>query len=530
MLTERASGVLLHPTSLPTRFGVGDLGPAAADWIDWLATAGQRIWQVLPLVPTAVGESPYQSPSAFAGNPLLISPERLFEDGLLTQSQLDDAVVPGPTDTHRVDFHAARAHKLPALELASSALWALPEDHPLRQSCDAFSTEQAVWLDPHCLFLAMREANGGRCWTDWTVHVTDGQAAAPGAADALRDRIQFHRACQFFFWRQWAALRDQARTRGVQIIGDIPIYVSHDSADVWANRPLFQLDVSGHSTRVAGVPPDYFSETGQLWNNPLYNWESCAAEGYRWWIDRIKAALALVDLVRLDHFRGFEAYWSVPAGEATAIHGEWIPGPGAALFSAIAGAVAPHDEQGQPDMRHVPLIAEDLGMITEPVHELRKQFQLPGMNVLQFQLPGSDQEPYAPEQHDVNSLAYTGTHDNDNALGWFRTDIQPYPDRLERLQRYVPCEPDNFAWEFIDLAWQSPAALAIAPLQDVLSLGSESRMNTPGTSGDEFGNWCWKLAEGSLTPELAQRLKDVTGKHDRLRGQVALPSLQRLAH
>lgn len=516
MLTERVSGVLLHPTSLPTRFGVGDLGPAAVEWIEWLAAAGQSYWQVLPLVPTAAGESPYQSPSAFAGHPLLISPERLFEDGLLSRDQLEQVAVQGVESAPRVDFLAVRERKHFLLEAAAEAFWTLAPDHELRQSCDAFSADQANWLEPHCEFLALREANGSRAWTEWTELVTSAKTPAPEAAAALRNRMQFHRFCQFAFWRQWAALRQQARDRGLRIIGDIPIYVSHDSADVWANRELFQLDVSGRSTRVAGVPPDYFSETGQLWSNPLYDWEGASTECFRWWIQRIRASLALVDLVRLDHFRGFEAYWSVPAEEKTAINGEWIPGPAADLFAAIALGVAPHDESGQPDMRCVPLIAEDLGMITEPVHALRKQFLLPGMNVLQFQLPGSVEEPYAPEKHELNSVVYTGTHDNDTSLGWFRSDVLPFPERLERLKTWIPCDEADFAWEFIELAWSSPAALAVAPLQDVLNLGPESRMNTPGTSGDESTNWCWKFQPGALTAELAARLRDVTARKQRL--------------
>lgn len=516
MLTERASGVLLHPTSLPTRFGVGDLGPAAVEWIEWLAAAGQRYWQVLPLVPTAAGESPYQSPSAFGGHPLLISPEGLFADGLLSREQVEQIAVYGVEAAPRVDFLAVRERKHHVLEAAAEAFWGLSPDHELRQACDAFSAEQATWLEPHCQFLALREANGGRTWTEWTELVTPGLRPAADMADVLARRLHFHRFCQFAFWRQWGALRARAHERGMRIIGDIPIYVSHDSADVWANRHLFQLDESGRPTRVAGVPPDYFSETGQLWSNPLYDWAGAKSECFRWWIERIRASLALVDLVRLDHFRGFEAYWSVRAGETTAIHGEWIPGPGAALFEAIAMAVAPHDAAGQPDLAEVPLIAEDLGMITEPVHALRLQFELPGMNVLQFQLPGSDHEPYAPEKHEFNSLVYTGTHDNDTALGWFRSDIRPYPDRLERLRRYVPCDEANFAWEFIELAWSSPAALAMTPLQDVLSLGSESRMNTPGTCGEEYGNWCWKFRPGDLTSELAGRLQDVTARTQRM--------------
>lgn len=504
MLTHRASGILLHPTSLPTPFGIGDFGPAAEGFIDWLADAGQHYWQVLPLVPTAEGESPYQSPSAFAGNPLLISPQRLCDEGIVTEWELSEAVLPGAEWFSRVDFARAIPRKLALLETAVKRLRTWPPTHPLVCEYAEFVRREADWLEPHAQFMALREANGGAWWPQWLRYVDAQCRPAPSALAALADRLEFHRWVQFLFARQWQRLREHAHRRGVQIIGDVPIYVSHDSADVWAHRCWFQLDAAGYPTRVAGVPPDYFSETGQLWNNPLYDWDALKRDGYRWWIRRLQATLQQVDLVRLDHFRGFEAYWSIPAGEPTAVNGEWVPGPADDFLCAIQAHLGGADG-------NLPIIAEDLGMITPEVHALRKRFQLPGMNVLQFRLPGGDDDPpFRLDEFEPNSVVYTGTHDNDTVVGWFLSDIAPDPARLAKLQEITPCDPQRIAWEFIELAWKCSSLLAIAPLQDVLGLGHEARMNTPGTYGEEYGNWRWKFVPGMLTEQVQRELRLLT--------------------
>lgn len=501
MLTERASGILLHPTSIPTRFGIGDLGPRTHEFLEWLASADQRYWQVLPLCPADAGGSPYQSASSFAGNPLLVSPDLLAEEGLLTDSELLTATSPGAEAALRVDFHSAGNRKRLLLDQAAHRLRELPGEHPLQVEFLAFVAKHLNWLEPHAAFMALREANFGAAWRKWSVLADQPPETV---SSLLGSKMAAHLAFQFFFFRQWERLRSRAKQLGIRIIGDIPIYVSHDSADVWANRRFFQLNEEGDSTNVAGVPPDYFAATGQLWSNPLYDWSAMEQDGFRWWIRRLKASLELVDFVRLDHFRGFEAYWSVPATETTAINGQWIPGPRDALLTAL------RDADFGPGVTELPIIAEDLGMITEEVHSLRKRFQLPGMKVLQFMLPGEAWDNTRPEDFEPNSVVYTGTHDNDTSLGWFRSEILPNPEKLDRLRRYVPCQEDQFPWEFIEYAWRSGSNIAITPLQDVLSLDSTARMNTPGTSGDATTNWQWKYAPGMLTDTVQHRLRDLT--------------------
>lgn len=506
MLTERASGLLLHPTSIPTRFGIGDLGPRASQFIDWLAGAGQRYWQVLPLCPADTGGSPYQSASSFAGNPLLISPELLAQDGLLTEDELNDAALPEHESALRVDFPLVTDRKMRLLERAAERFHSCAAEHHWADSFQRFVNAHRDWVEGHALFMAAREVNHNRPWQNWSEYATLQPPIIPAE---LAPRFTVHLIYQFLFFRQWQQLRDHASRLGIRIIGDIPIYVSYDSADVWANRHLFQLDAQGNSTRVAGVPPDYFAATGQLWNNPLYDWDAMEADHYAWWIRRLKASLDLVDYVRLDHFRGFEAYWSVPAGEPTAMNGQWVPGPGDKLLQAFDFALRPLGDSAS-DAPHVPIIAEDLGMITEEVHALRKRFQLPGMKVLQFMLPGEPWDHTSAEDFEANSVVYTGTHDNNTSLGWFREKILPYPDLLERLRKYVPGNESQIAWEFIEFAWRSGSNLAIAPVQDVLSLDSSARMNTPGTSGSETTNWRWKYSPGMLTEEIQARLRDLT--------------------
>ena len=523
MLTERASGILVHPTSFPTRFGIGDLGPSADEFLEWLAAAGQRCWQVLPLCPADAGGSPYQSASSFAGNPLLISPELLARDGLLTEAELNEAAVPESEFALRVDFQQASTRKRRLLERAAQRLRDLPATHPLHGELLQFVNQHRDWLEGHAQFMAASEANGGASWPTWSIAATQVPFTIP---PELSDRVAVHLTLQFFFFRQWQRLRDRARQLGIQIIGDIPIYVSYDSADVWANRSLFQLDERGRSTRVAGVPPDYFAATGQLWNNPLYDWAAMERDGYRWWIHRLRASLQLVDFVRLDHFRGFEAFWSVAAGEPTAMNGEWVPGPKDSLLTSLRtglerdrdgmrGSVDSRQPLPTNDLndsldRGLPIIAEDLGMITEEVHALRRRHKLPGMKVLQFMLPGEAWDNTRVEDFEPNSVVYTGTHDNDTSLGWFRADVLPHHEKLDRLRRYVPCDESRFAWEFIEFAWRSGSNIAIAPLQDVFSLDSSARMNKPGTSGNTTTNWQWRYSPGMLTDDLKVRVAELT--------------------
>lgn len=508
MFTSRSSGVLLHPTSFPGPYGIGDLGDEARRFVDWLAAAGQRWWQILPLNPTWQDGSPYKSPGAFAGNPLLVSPDRLALEGLLDEADLAP-LRSSAGEAGRIDFPSVARRKAAAHQAAFDRFQSFGDCHPLAVLFLEFRSRSAGWLAPYARFLAAREAQGGEAWMDWEAPFRAGAAESP-AFERLARRIAFFEFEQFLFHRQWGELRSYAAERGVRIIGDLPIYVAQESADVWAEPEIFRLDETGRPLEVAGVPPDYFSQTGQLWNNPIYDWDLLANRGFDWWIRRIHAALDLVDVARLDHFRGFAAYWSVPAGQETAVHGKWNPGPGALLFEAVRQSLA-----GRAPGRSLPLIAEDLGTITPDVVSLRKQFDLPGMRVLQFEvLDGSDRAMQV-EQYEPDAVVYTGTHDNDTTVGWFHSEILPNPGRLERLRQFTPAHPDSIAWELIETAWRSSAVLAVAPLQDVLSLGSEARMNTPGTTAAEAPNWQWRFSAEALTPRLADRLAALTVEHRR---------------
>jgi 4-alpha-glucanotransferase len=496
---ERRSGVLLHPTSLPGE-GIGDLGGEALRFVDWLVEAGQSLWQLLPLVPTTEGGSPYNGLSAFAGNTLLLSPARMVEDGLLDADETDSP--PGLPDDC-VKFHDVMRWKARLVRRAYGAFRA--EWAPgLKRAFAAYREEEAEWLDDYALFRALREEHGGASWTEWDegVRRRDPRAVAR-AHDRLYEEVERHAFGQFLFDRQWAALRRHANERGVRLIGDVPIFVAHDSADVWAHPELFSLAESGEPTVVSGVPPDYFSATGQRWGNPLYRWDAMAKDGYRWWIERFRRTLELVDVARIDHFRGFEAYWEIPAGEPTAMGGRWVEGPGTALFAAVEKELGP-----------LPLIAEDLGLITPEVDALRDELGMPGMRVLQFAFGGGDPDnPHRPENYPPRSVAYTGTHDNDTAAGWFHRSATD--EEREGFRSLAGERGGDAAWAMIEIVFRSPADLAIVPLQDVLGLGSEARMNTPGTSA---GNWAWRVRPGELTPELAARLRALTVETGRYHG------------
>ncbi len=500
MRFPRSAGILLHPTSLPGSFGIGSLGAEARRFVDFLAAAGQSLWQVLPLGPTGYGDSPYQCFSAFAGNPLLIDLQQLVEEGDLEEADRA-AAAGGPPQfpTERVDYGAVIDTKTALLRRAAKRFRA-QADPERRAAFDQFCTENAHWLDDYALFMAIKEAHGGAVWTDWEPPLA---AREPEALDAARARHQdalfAQRYAQFQFHRQWTALKRAANDRGVRIIGDVPIFVAFDSADLWAHADLFHLDESLQPTVVAGVPPDYFSRTGQLWGNPLYRWDVMAARGFAWWLDRIRHALATVDILRLDHFRGFAAYWEVPAGQTTAEGGRWVDGPGAAFFQRL------RDELGS-----LPLIAEDLGLITDDVIALRDQFDLPGMVVLQFAWTSDAANSYLPHNHRPNRVVYTGTHDNDTTVGWYASREGKEKTRIDR---YLGPTEEPIHQSLIRTAYRSVCDLAVVPLQDVLGLGTEARMNTPGKEG---GNWAWRVAEAELTEERATGLRELAGLYGRL--------------
>ncbi len=494
----RASGLLLHVTSLPSPYGIGDVGSSAFSWIDRLHDAGQGCWQALPLGPTGYGNSPYQSMSSFAGNELLISPEGLIADGLL---QASDAQSHFSADV--VDYDSVIPFKQRLLETAWANFKAGQRsdtdrrDGDLAPAYDEFCALQAHWLEDYALFRALKEKYQGASYLEWPAELVQRSPnALVEARRELTNQIDQVRFAQFLLFRQADQLKQHAHARGVSLIGDLPFFVSPDSSDVWANPELFLLDEQHRPRFVAGVPPDYFSAQGQLWGNPVYNWDALRSTGYRWCIDRLRALLAHVDVIRLDHFRGFVAAWHIPAGAPTAQSGQWMAGPGASFFQAV-----------QTELGHLPFIAEDLGFITPDVYALRDQFRLPGMRVLQFAFDGHADNPYLPHNFVHNTVAYTGTHDNATTREWY----EELPDyQRQNFWSYLKRPPGtsaDAAPELMRLAWSSPAALAIAPLQDLLNLGSEARMNVPGRAE---GNWRWRVREDMLSPDAFQWLLDLT--------------------
>ncbi len=492
MRLQRSAGVLLHPTSLPGPDGIGDLGPQAYRWIDWLAATGCTLWQVLPLGPTGYGDSPYQCFSAFAGNPLLVSPELLLQDGLLTTDDLGGRPE-FPAD--RVDFGPVIQWKLQLLDRAYERY--LADSALLRTQFETFQAQEFYWLSDFALFMSIKESQDGVGWEHWPLplRLRDPQALAEARHSAALQRHAFR---QFLFFKQWTALREYAHAKGLRIVGDIPIFVAFDSAEAWSHPELFYLDEERLPTIVAGVPPDYFSPTGQLWGNPLYRWEAHAQSGYAWWIARMRATLQQVDIIRLDHFRGFAGYWAVPYGNPTAEIGEWQPGPGKHFLTALQQALG-----------DLPIIAEDLGLITPDVIELRDSFDLPGMRIFQFGF-GSPQDPFLPHNYVRNCAAYTGTHDNDTVLGWYKTA----PKSEQALARkYLNTPARNLPWSMIRSLWMSVASTVVAPLQDLLSLGTEARMNFPGKLG---GNWTWRVLDDQLTDGLQAKILEFNTIYNRL--------------
>lgn len=503
----RSSGILVHVTSLPGAHGIGDLGPSAYEFVEFLAAAGQKIWQVLPLSPTGYGDSPYQCFSAFAGNQLLIDLEELRKEGWLTEQ--DFAAVPiFPADS--VDYASVIAFKGALLRKAAQRFFreANPADSALFSD---FCQENSYWLDDFALFMAAKNFHGGVVWDQWDVGLQRRDAAAVAEWRLrLGDEISAQKFAQFQFFKQWKALKDRCKGYGIRIMGDIPIYVAHDSADVWAHRELFQLEPDGKPSVVAGVPPDYFSATGQLWGNPIYRWDVLERDGYQWWIDRFRASFRLFDMARLDHFRGFEAYWEVPADAATAIGGLWVKGPGRKLFEVL-----------RRELGELPIVAENLGVITPEVEQLRHEFGFPGMSLLQFAFGNDPQGPsFRPHNYVRDLAAYTGGHDNDTTVGWWTStgvgeSTRTHEDiRKERefTRAYLGFDAEPVHWVFIRAILASVAGLAIVPLQDVLGLGSEARMNLPGTIS---GNWKWRYRQGALTDEIAGKLQALTMNYDR---------------
>lgn len=493
----RASGILLHPTSLPGSYGIGEIGPAAHRFLDLLQAAGQCVWQVLPLTPTGYGASPYASPSAFAGNPLLIALEPLLEGGLLRDADVADLRT---LPRAEVDFAEVEPRKRRALRTAFEQFQAHGQPEQ-RRLFEAFREQEAAWLQDYTLFAALHAAFGTP-WTDWEPALRDREGSAlETARTAHAATVDFEAWLQYLFAEQWGALRDHARSNGVRLVGDIPIFVALDSADVWAHRSLFKLDPLGRPTVLAGVPPDYFSRTGQLWGNPLYDWQAVAADGYQWWIARFRQLLRDVDIVRIDHFRGFQAAWEVPAGSETAEQGEWVPGPGAALFRALERAF------DQP----VPIMAEDLGLITPEVRALLAELGYPGMKVLQFAFGGGTDNLYLPHNFtEPNCVVYTGTHDNDTTRGWYAAAQERERDFA---RRYLAVSGQDIAWDCIRAALASVADTAILPLQDVLDLGPDARMNVPGSAER---NWVWRVTEEQMSALPAERLRELTCLYGRL--------------
>ncbi len=503
----RSSGILLHPTSLPGPFGVGDLGPEAYAFADFLEAAGQSLWQMLPLGPTGYGDSPYACYSAFAGNTLLVSPEQLLKDSLLSEADLPEHP---EFAAERVDFEAVHKFKDSILRRAFNT-FSQAANSELGNAFAEFCAHESSWLDDYALFRALKDAHDGVAWNEWEPALVRREAAALAAAgEKLKQEIDAHKFYQFLFFRQWFALKADCNRRGIQLVGDIPIFVAHDSADVWTSPDQFKLNDDGSPIVVAGVPPDYFSATGQLWGNPLYNWDHMRADGFKWWIERVRATLGTFDIARIDHFRGFAACWEIPGGDKTAERGRWVEAPGRELFVAIREALG-----------ELPIIAEDLGVITPDVEALRDDFGFPGMRILQFGFSSDTKNVDLPHNYHRNVVVYTGTHDNDTAVGWFRSIAGAGSTRdAEQIERerdfglkYLATDGKEINWDFIRAALASVANTAVVPLQDVLGLGTAARMNLPNSTE---GNWSWRLKPGELTNEIAARLKELTelyGRH-----------------
>jgi 4-alpha-glucanotransferase len=506
----RSSGVLLHPTSLPGRYGIGELGREAFEFLDFLKAAGQSLWQVLPISPTGYADSPYQSFSSFAGNPLLISLDKMAGEGLLDAHTLAGAP---HFPAGRVDFGTVIPFKKARLREAARNFFSHSAAAE-REAFEIFRQNNSSWLPDFALFMAAKDAHEGAVWSEWEPSLAQRR---PDAIAAWREDLALpiaqHEFFQYEFFRQWSQLKWRCGELGIQLMGDVPIYVAHDSADVWAHPEFFSLDAKCRPQAVAGVPPDYFSATGQLWGNPVYRWDRLAADGYKWWIERMRAAFSLYDIVRLDHFRGFEAFWEIPAGETTAIHGHWVKGPGAEFFTVLREALGER-----------PIVAENLGVITPEVESLRQQFGMPGMAIAQFAFGKDMRAPaFRPHNYIRDLVVYTGTHDNDTICGWWHSGAEGSTRTEEEVQHEKDATAAYFGvsrrlldeevnWIFIRQVMMTIASTVIFPVQDLLGLGGEARMNLPGTTN---GNWQWRMHPGALTARLAGKLKELVRLYDR---------------
>ena len=494
---ERSSGILFHPTSLPGKYGIGTLGKEAYAFIDFLKKSKQKLWQIFPLGPTGYGDSPYQSFSSFAGNPYLIDFDLLIEAHLLSEEDLKDIFF-GDNEEY-IDYGAIYNQKYPLLRKAYDNFKS-SDNSEMKGSLENFKRENSSWLNDYSLYISLKNHFNGLPWNEWPQDIKNREnAAMEHYKNELADDIEYHNFIQFLFFKQWNDVKRYANENGIKIIGDIPIFVAADSSDAWANPEIFLFDEERKPVKVAGVPPDYFSATGQLWGNPLYNWEKLKETNYSWWVERVRANLSTCDIIRIDHFRGFEAYWAVPYGDETAVNGQWEPGPGIDLFNAIKSQLG-----------ELPIIAEDLGLMTQGVIDLREATGFPGMKILGFAFDSGEENDYLPHTYTKNCVVYTGTHDNDTLVGWFQKAKEE--DR-EFARNYLNSRADEeIHWDAIRGAWSSVACMAISPVQDFLGLGSEARINTPGVAS---GNWQWRLKQGVLTNELAERIAKLTKIYSR---------------
>ena len=494
---ERSSGILFHPTSLPGKYGIGTLGKEAYAFIDFLKKSRQKLWQIFPLGPTGYGDSPYQSFSSFAGNPYLIDFDLLIEAHLLSEEDLRDVFF-GDNEEY-IDYGAIYNQKYPLLRKAYENFKS-SDNHEMRENLEHFKRENASWLNDYSLYISLKNHFNGLPWNEWAHDIKNREhGAMEHYKNELADDIEYHNFIQFLFFKQWGDVKRYANENGIKIIGDIPIFVAADSSDAWANPEIFLFDEERKPVKVAGVPPDYFSATGQLWGNPLYNWQKLKETNYSWWVERVRANLSTCDIIRIDHFRGFEAYWAVPYGDDTAINGQWEPGPGIDLFNAIKSQLG-----------ELPIIAEDLGLMTQGVIDLREATGFPGMKILGFAFDSGEENDYLPHTYTRNCVVYTGTHDNDTLVGWFQKAKEE--DR-EFARNYLNSRADEeIHWDAIRGAWSSVACMAISPVQDFLGLGSEARINTPGVAS---GNWQWRLKQGVLNNELAERIAKLTKIYSR---------------
>ena len=494
---ERSSGILFHPTSLPGKYGIGTLGKEAYAFIDFLKKSKQKLWQIFPLGPTGYGDSPYQSFSSFAGNPYLIDFDLLIEAHLLSEEDLRDIFF-GDNEEY-IDYGAIYNQKYPLLRKAYENFKS-SDNNEMKGSLENFKRENSSWLNDYSLYISLKNHFNGLPWNEWPQDIKNREnAAMEHYKNELADDIEYHNFIQFLFFKQWNDVKRYANENGIKIIGDIPIFVAADSSDAWANPEIFLFDEERKPVKVAGVPPDYFSATGQLWGNPLYNWEKLKETNYSWWVERVRANLSTCDIIRIDHFRGFEAYWAVPYGDETAVNGQWEPGPGIDLFNAIKSQLG-----------ELPIIAEDLGLMTQGVIDLREATGFPGMKILGFAFDSGEENDYLPHTYTKNCVVYTGTHDNDTLVGWFQKAKEE--DR-EFARNYLNSRADEeIHWDAIRGAWSSVACMAISPVQDFLGLGSEARINTPGVAS---GNWQWRLKQGVLNNELAERIAKLTKIYSR---------------